>query len=703
MSELDGCNQSIGSLAGSGSVMLGSANLVIGNDNTNTTFAGVISETGSITKVGTGTLVLSGANTYTGATNIAAGTLTTGANNTLSSPTSVTVSAGATFDLNNFDQSIGSLVGDGSVVLGSATLTAGSDNTNTTFSGAVSGGGGVTKAGTGAWTLTGSNTYTGLTTVQNGALFVNGSIVGNVAVAGGLLGGSGRIGGNVVNQAQVSPGNSSGTLTIGGNFTQTSAGSLLIQLASLTLYDKLAIGGKASLGGSLQVSLLNGFVPKKGDTFAFLTADGGVTGAFSSIDTGTLIKLNLRYEPTGLALVAGQGWFADVAGLTPNELAVAKGLDKVVDDPRNASLIDSLNGLADSMIPQKLEQIVPTDLITMFDASIASAQVQAFNLERRMEEIRDGATGFSAAGLNLSDSHGTRSGNGSAADRQPIGKDGKELAPAPVNDRWGFFINGSGEFVDEESTAIARGTDFTTGGITTGADYRLGDHAAVGVTAGYANTSTDGRGAGSVKIDSGKLGLYGTVFDHGFFLNGVVGGGLNSYDTKRETLGGLARGDADGSDFNALLGTGYTYRRGGLSAGPIASVRYSWAGIDGFTERGSLAPLEIGDQSESSLKSTAGFQTSYAFLLGKIAITPQARAQWQHEYLSDTRGIGASFLPGGAFTVYGPEIGRDSLLVDVGTTVQLTQMVGIYAFYTGNLGGNNYTSHSVNGGVQVSF
>ena len=711
--DLNSFDQSIGSLAGSGSVSLGSATLTTGNDNTSTTFSGVISGTGGVTKVGTGTWTLAGNNTFTGATNIQAGTLKTGVTNALSTQTAVTVSTGATFNLNSFNQSIGSLAGSGSVTLGSAILTTGNDNTSTTFSGVISGTGGVTKSGSGTLNLTGSNTYSGRTTINNGELLVNGSIAGDVTVAGGMLGGCGRIGGNVLNQAQISPGNSPGTLTIAGNYTQTSTGTVLVQIESLTVYDKLVIGGKATLDGTLQVVYLNGFTPKKGDTFTYITAPGGVTGTFATVETDTLIKLQAQYLPTDgilgipdpevVILTAYQGSFAEVKGLTPNQRSVAKGLDKIVNAPRVSHLVTYLDSIVVTEIPQKLELLVPTDLATLFDASIASSQVQALNLERRMEEIRSGAIGFSAAGLNLSDSHGIRSFNGDADGKQPIGKDGKELAPSPINDRWGFFINGSGEFVDEASTAIARGTNFTTGGITTGADYRLGDHVAVGMTAGYANTSANGRGDGPVKIDSGKLALYSTVFNGGYFLNTVVGGGLNDYSTQRETLGGQARGDANGSDFNALLGTGYTYRKGGLSAGPIASVRYTWAGIDSFTERGSLAPLNINDQSDTSLKSTVGWQTSCAFHLGKITVTPQIRTQWQHEYLNNTQGISASFLPGGAFTVYGPEIGRDSLLLDVGTSVQLTQTVGIYLFYSGDLGGENYTSHAVNGGVQLSF
>ncbi len=550
--------------------------------------------------------------------------------------------------------------------------------------------------------LTGTSVYTGPTTVEGGALLVNGAITtGSVAVLnGGLLGGGGTIYSNVVNSGIVSPGNSPGTLTISGNYTQTSTGTLLIQVESLTHFDHLNVIDTATLSGKLQVDFLDGYTPVYGDVFNFLTASL-VTGTFSEIDTNRLIKLKADYlsSSASFTLKAIQGLVADVPGLTPNQRAVASGLDKVVDDPRVSKLFTYLDGLTLSEIPQNLEKVVPTNLIPMFDASIATAQTQALNLERRMEEIRSGAAGFSASGLHLSDFHGTRSANGTPDGKQVIDKNGKALEPAPIDDRWGFFINGSGEFVDEESTATASGMDFTTGGITTGADYRLGDHAAVGITAGYANTSADGQ----VKIDSGKLGLYGTVFDGGFFLNGVVGGGLNSYDTHRDSLGGQARGDTNGTDFNALLGTGYTYRQGGFSFGPIASARYCWVGIDGFTEQGSMAPLNLNEQSEASLKSTAGLQTSYAFQLGKTTLTPQVRAQWQHEYLDASRGIGASFLPGGSFTVYGPEMGRDSLLLDVGTTVQLTRTVGVYLFYTGDLGGTNYTSHAVNGGVQVSF
>jgi autotransporter-associated beta strand protein len=96
------------------------------------TLGGVISGPGGLTKVGSGTLILNAANTYTGPTTINAGTLQTGIANALSTATAVTVASGASFNLNSFNQSIGSLAGGGNVVLGAAILTTGNDGTSTT-------------------------------------------------------------------------------------------------------------------------------------------------------------------------------------------------------------------------------------------------------------------------------------------------------------------------------------------------------------------------------------------------------------------------------------------------------------------------------------------------------------------------------------------------------------------------------------------
>jgi fibronectin-binding autotransporter adhesin len=131
------------------------------------TYGGVIDGTSTFYKSGAGTLILSGTNTNTGSTSITAGTLrVTGALD----DTAVSVSSGATYDVDATD-AVASISGAGTVdIAGGVTLTVGSNNASTTLSGVISGDGNLIKVGTGTITLTGANTYTGTTLISVGVL-----------------------------------------------------------------------------------------------------------------------------------------------------------------------------------------------------------------------------------------------------------------------------------------------------------------------------------------------------------------------------------------------------------------------------------------------------------------------------------------------------------------------------------------------------
>jgi autotransporter-associated beta strand protein len=198
--------ETIGTLAGSGSVNLGSANLVLAAPNTSSTFAGVISDTssgGSLTKDGSGTLELSGASTYGGGTSIDGGKISLGNNSALGSSSAPLSVSGALLNLNGFDLTVGGLNGNGSNAIitddsqgpGISKLIVNVPNGDTdTYSGTICDGTGGRKlslevgGGAGAYlVLAGDDTYTGGTIVDaNTGLSVGrnslGSIVGNVTV-----------------------------------------------------------------------------------------------------------------------------------------------------------------------------------------------------------------------------------------------------------------------------------------------------------------------------------------------------------------------------------------------------------------------------------------------------------------------------------------------------------------------------------------
>ncbi|MDQ8208668.1 autotransporter-associated beta strand repeat-containing protein [Coraliomargarita sp. SDUM461003] len=171
-------------------ILVNSGTLRVGPSvwNSYVTIAGDISGAGGVARVtdkGAGAYIqLSGNNTYTGKTSVTSGALRAGSTTAFGVDSEVVMGTGTydkhgVLDLNDFDNSIGSLSGGnatkGLVDLGTATLTTGSNDMSTNYAGVIYGTGGVTKVGTGTMTLDGENTYTGATTVTEGSLALGAS------------------------------------------------------------------------------------------------------------------------------------------------------------------------------------------------------------------------------------------------------------------------------------------------------------------------------------------------------------------------------------------------------------------------------------------------------------------------------------------------------------------------------------------------
>jgi autotransporter-associated beta strand protein len=680
---------------------------------------GDVSGTGKLIINMAGALEVSGNETYSGETLIMSGIFEAESATALSRSSAFTVNG--TLDLGGFDGTIGSLSGPGIVLNNGAkisTLSVGQDNTSTTFSGILENGTSVlqlTKIGTGTLTLTGANTYTGTTTVDAGSLIVDGSIASpqTVVNAAGLIGGHGTIGGSLVNNGVVGQAISPGTLTVTGNYTQGAGGSLRIGVAGLApgQHDLLAVNGHAALGGTLQFIRLGNFNIQPGDQITFLTAKNGVSGTFSNVQngllgTGTIVQVQVTSLANSVVLEGTQGSFADTPGVatTPNNRAVAKALDSARGDPREAALFAFLNSQPLADLPHDLTLIAPTAVTSINATAVSVGKVQISNIGQRLENVRGGSNGFSSSGFSINGGAVSFS-DGLPGVSGPEGKGGTPVfAPTPDN-RWGVFLTGLGEFTDVSNTPDAAGYDVDTGGFTFGVDYRVTPNIAVGLTAGYAHTSVNPTGGGRIDVNGGKLGAYATIFGNGFYLDTAATGGPSGYNTHRAALQGSANGSTDGADFNALVAGGYDWKRGNLSIGPTASFQYSYTGLDSFTETGSLAPLKFPDQNTESERTAFGAKASYEWKVGQIVLIPQVSLAWQHEFGDTAYSIVSGFATGAGnnFTVTGPEIGRDSLLIGAGATVIWNDRVSTYLYYDGEVARTNYESHNVSGGVRITF
>ncbi len=386
----------------------------------------------------------------------------------------------------------------------------------------------------------------------------------------------------------------------------------------------------------------------------------------------------------------------------PDSLAVAEDLDKVRDDSRASRLIDYLGNQSPDSLCDDYLRLSPEELTSIFYVGVSLANLQGANLERRMEDFRAGAGGFSVDGLSM---FGGGEDAGLAGPSGPEGKEGKTVNAPPEQNRWGAFITGLGDFTDVGNSGAVQGFNFDTGGVTLGADYRVCPNFGIGVTLGYLNTGGDLANGGRLYVNGGKLGIYATAFKDGLYIDGAVIGGLSGYTTRRSAIQGVASGYTNGTDVSTLVNIGYDWTSGGFSAGPLFSFQYTYVGIDGFSETGSLAPLKLTGQSIDSLRTQLGAKASYTWKIGNIAIIPEARCQWQHEYGNDEYSLFSSFANGAGqgFSVNGPQIGHDSVIVSAGVTVQFSERFATYAFYDGELARTNYQSNSVSAGFRYSF
>ncbi|MDO9072286.1 MAG: autotransporter-associated beta strand repeat-containing protein [Rubrivivax sp.] len=132
----------------------------------------ILEGSAGLVKTSTGTVTLSGANTYTGATTVGNGTLSLGANDVLANAGALVIDGGS-FDINSRSDTVASLSLQGGSITGTTgvlTSTAGVDARSGSIDAILGGSAGLTKTTTGTVMLGGGNTYTGATTVSSGTL-----------------------------------------------------------------------------------------------------------------------------------------------------------------------------------------------------------------------------------------------------------------------------------------------------------------------------------------------------------------------------------------------------------------------------------------------------------------------------------------------------------------------------------------------------
>ncbi|MDQ0350129.1 autotransporter domain-containing protein [Ancylobacter vacuolatus] len=290
----------------------GIPNVNVVGDSTVATIALPLTGTQGLEKTGTGRLILTGANTYTGNTKISAGTLQLG-----DGTTTGTV--------------VGNITNNAALAFNPAGFTA-------AFAGVISGTGTVEKAGAGWQTLSGNNTYSGVTTVSAGMLLVSsntalGTTAGRTVVSSGATLGLYGTGITVAEPLTLAG--------FGASFGLGSAGALAsfrgnsVSAGTNTVSGAITLAADASIvnsGGFGDVLNLTGTITGDGKSLYLFSSTGAINTVSGQINTGS----------GGVGIASGSWVFSNTSGYT-GATVIAAGAELTLAGPIFSAIGGDIN------------------------------------------------------------------------------------------------------------------------------------------------------------------------------------------------------------------------------------------------------------------------------------------------------------------------------------------------------------------------
>ena len=680
--------------------------------------------TSSIEKSGAGTLVLSGANTYTGGTALNAGTIAVAnnaalgagaltmaggtslqANSSVSLANNVALSGASTINTNGNNMGLsGNMTGSGGFTkTGAGTLTLSGTNaysggttvsagtlagntssiqgnvinnaivnfnqtTNGTYAGVMSGSGSLVKDGSGTVTISKANTYTGDTSINAGGLILTGSTTSNTSIAAGAnLQGSGVVNGNVNNSGTITPSfNGSATnLTVNGNYIGNGGnfvGSMYAP-ASAPVSDTLTVTGNTT--GSTGIT-----VTDKGGLGNRTVGNGIPVIIVNGTSTSNAFALNQRvaagaYEYKlykGGASGVGNSWYLSTQAPTP---ASTPGSSS------GSSAATSVAPPAPVLTPAAGERIE----VAVYPAVPSLVQLYAQTAVDTLDQRR--------GDLNLVDpTNGAKKSSNDWA--RIIGKTGTST-PASVD---------NGPKMNFNAYALQLGVDVYQNEEQGGSRSYVGPYVTVGSANANTSSQTGSISTGSINgMQAYSLGLYGTHFAaNGLYVDALAQGTRYLNAGAGSVQGAQLR--TQGTGFTGSIEGGGRWNVDKFLISPQAQIVYDAIGMNNATD----AYGQVNFNKSEMTRGRLGLLAGHKDVIGSTPIFAYLRASYWSIFNAGTSTTMASLYGVNPITFQSQANSR-WMTVDAELNARITKdtnlflnlavdnsLVGTYQAYSGRIG-----------------
>jgi outer membrane autotransporter protein len=638
--------------------------------------SGDIDGQGSLYKYGTGNLTLSGNNSYSGGTRVAAGTLTVAQSNAAGSG-DISLQDGTVLSYADGVALDNRLILEGTVALNV-------DSGEAKQLGDISGSGNYTLTGNGHLDiLSDMSNFDGTTNISGtsvtldkglggqvkisnaGTLVANGNATANVEVGqGGTLKGKGSIGSlSVKNGGSVGPGNSPGTLNVNGDVSFEHGSSYQFEVDPVTgEADRIAATGHATINGGSVTHIGADGRYKLSSSYIILTAAGGVTGQFDQVSSNfAYLTPTLSYDSNSVSLTLERNaiGLADIT-TTSNQASTATAIGNL---SRSNTLHDAVLQLSESDARSAFEQLSGELQASTLSALAEDASLIRNVASNRINNANNGATSDDAETLLVDKS--------SQADGQ-------------------VWISSIGNWTKLKASPGIAALNHDSQGTLIGFDQALNQWR-TGAFAGYSHSEVElAQNLGNSKIDNYHVGLYSGTRQKGFSFGTGMSFSWHEINSKREVrftgFSDNLRSNYNAYTLQAYADLGYGFNvLGHTSIEPFLNVAQLRVNSSAHTEQGGAAALDSAADDFSASLATSGIRAAGNLSIASKPLRWHTQLGWRSQLNHDNRpSISQRFVGSNtSFKIAGAEMSGDALVAQAGLELELSSSTHFGLAYIG--------------------